>query len=152
PASKLLGSTAMGSGPYRLAACKPGAEITLTKFAGYRGPRAALNNGVTISTLPDSNALYQAVTSGEADVAFHGFGPSLLDKLRKSDQLQVVDAGAAEIRLFAFQMKSLLSRKPAVRRAVAQVIDRSAIARKAYGDHVSPLFSVVPPGFGGQTD
>jgi peptide/nickel transport system substrate-binding protein len=49
-------------------------------------------------------------------------------------------------------MKSLLARKPAVRRAVAQLIDRPAIAKKAYGDHVSPLYSVVPPGFGGQAD
>ena len=102
--------------------------------------------------MKDSNALYEAVTTGKADLAFHGFGPSLLDKLRKSDQVQVVETGSAEIRLFTFQMKSLLARKPAVRRAVAQLIDRAAIAKKAYGDHVSPLYSVLPPGYGGQSD
>jgi peptide/nickel transport system substrate-binding protein len=152
PANKLLDTKAMGSGPYQLAGYKPGAEVTLTKFAGYRGPRAAQNDGVTISLLKDSNALYQAVTTGKADLAFHGFGPSLLDKLRKSDQVQLAEKGSAEVRLYAFQMKSLLARKPAVRRAVAQLIDRPAIAKKAYGDHVSPLYSVVPPGFGGQAD
>jgi peptide/nickel transport system substrate-binding protein len=152
PANKLLDTKAIGSGPYQLAAYKPGAEITLAKFAGYRGPRAAQNDGVTISVLKDSTALYQAVATGKADLAFHGFGPSLLDKLRKSDQVQVVEANSAEIRLFAFQMKSLLARKPAVRRAVAQLIDRPAIAKKAYGEHVSPLYSVVPAGFGGQAD
>jgi peptide/nickel transport system substrate-binding protein len=152
PANQLLENKAMGSGPYQLAGYKPGAEITLTKFAGYRGPRAAQNDGVTIGLLKDSTALYQAVTGGKADLAFHGFGPSLLAKLRESDKVQVVDKGSAEIRLYAFQMKSLLSRNPAVRRAVAQLIDRPAIAKKAYADQVSPLYSVVPPGYGGQAD
>lgn len=152
PANGLLDGKAMGSGPYQLAGYKSGTEIALTKFAGYRGPRAAQNDGVTIHTVPDSNTLYQEIATGKTDLAFHGLGPNLLDDLRKSGQVQVADAGSAEIRLFAFQMKSLLSRNPAIRRAVAQVIDRSAIAKKAYGDHVSPLFSVVPPGFGGQVD
>ena len=152
PADGLLPDKAMGSGPYQLAGYKSGTEIALTKFAGYRGPRAAQNDGVTISTVADSNAVYQAITTGKADLAFRGLGPNLLDTLRKAGQVQVVETGSAEIRLFAFQMKSLLSRNPAIRRAVAQVIDRSAIAKKAYGDHVSPLFSVVPPGFGGQVD
>jgi peptide/nickel transport system substrate-binding protein len=152
PANQLLDAKAIGSGPFQLASFKPGAELTMTKFPAYRGARAAQNDGVTISTVPDSKTLYEQIATGKTDLAFHGLGPALLDKLRTSDKVQVVEAGSAEIRLFAFQMKSLLSRKPAVRRAVAQLIDRSAIAKKAYGDHVSPLFSVVPPGFGGQTD
>ena len=58
PANKLLDTKAMGSGPYQLSKYEPGTEVTLTKFAGYRGPRAAQNDGVTISLLKDSNALY----------------------------------------------------------------------------------------------
>jgi peptide/nickel transport system substrate-binding protein len=153
PANKLLTTKAIGSGPYQLSAYTPGAEITLAKFPAYKGSRGAQNDGVQISLLKDSTALYQAITTGKADLAFHGFGPNLLDKLRKSDQVQVVDSGYAEIRFFSFQLKSSpTARKLAVRRAVAQLIDRPAIAKVAYGDHVTPLYSVVPPGFGGQTD
>ncbi|MFI6676896.1 ABC transporter substrate-binding protein [Kribbella sp. NPDC050470] len=152
PPNKLLDTKAMGSGPYQLAAYRPGQSVTLEKFAGYKGPRGARNDGVELTLLKDSTALYQAITTGKADVAFHGFGPSLLDRLRKSDQVQVVESDYAAIRFFAFQMKSLTARKPAVRRAVAQLIDRPAIVKKAYGDHVTPLYSVVPPGFGGQAD
>ncbi|MEI8412065.1 MULTISPECIES: ABC transporter substrate-binding protein [unclassified Kribbella] len=152
PANKLLDTKAMGSGPYQLSAYRPGEELTLTRFEKYKGPRGTRNDGVEISLLKDSTALYQALTTGKADLAFHGFGPSMLDKLRKSDQVQVVESDYAAIRFFAFQMKSLTARKPAVRRAVAQLIDRPAIVKKAYGDHVTPLYSVVPPGFGGQTD
>lgn len=152
PASKLLSDNAMGSGPYQLKSYKAGSEAVLGKFKGYRGPRAAQNDTVEVSLLTTAAALAEALTSGKADYGVHGFGPSTLDKLRADGKLQVVDAGSAEIRFFTFHMASLVSRKPAVRRAVAQLIDRPAIAKKAYGDHVSPLYSVVPPGFAGQVD
>ena len=152
PAAKLLNDKAMGSGPYQLAAYKPGSSATLTKFKGYRGARAAQNDGIDLSVVPDSAALTQAVTTGKADLAFHGFAATDLEKLRAEDDVQVVDAASAEIRYFSFHFKSLTSRKPAVRRAVAQLIDRPSIAKKAYADHVTPLYSVVPPGFGGQVD
>jgi peptide/nickel transport system substrate-binding protein len=152
PASKLLSDNAMGSGPYQLKSYRAGAEAVLGKFKGYRGPRAAQNDTVEVSLLTTAAALAQAMTSGKADFGVHGFGSTTLDRLRADSKLQVVDAGSAEIHFFAFHMASLVSRKPAVRRAVAQLIDRPAIAKKVYGDHVSPLYSVVPPGFAGQVD
>ncbi|MDX6279312.1 MAG: peptide/nickel transport system substrate-binding protein [Kribbellaceae bacterium] len=152
PAGKLLSDNAMGSGPYQLKSYRAGSEAVLGKFKGYRGPRAAQNDTVEVSLLTSGTALAEALTSGKADFGVHGFGPGTLDKLRAGGKVQVVDEGSAEIRFFAFHMASLVSRKPAVRRAVAQLIDRPAIAKKAYGDHVSPLYSVVPPGFAGQVD
>ncbi len=152
PAGKLLNDNAFGSGPYQLKSYRAGATAVLGKFKGYRGPRAAQNDTVEVSLLPDAASLTEAMTSGKADIGVHGFGPGTLDKLRAGGQLQVVDAGSAEIRFFAFHMRSLVARKPAVRRAVAQLIDRPAIAKKAYGDRVSPLYSVVPPGFAGQVE
>jgi peptide/nickel transport system substrate-binding protein len=152
PSAKLLNDKAMGSGPYQLTSYKPGQRAVLAKFKGYRGVRAAQNDGIELSLLRDSAALTQAVTTGKADVAVHGFAPSDLDKLRTGDQVQVVEADSAEIRFFAFQFKSPTARRPAVRRAVAQLIDRPAIVKKAYADHVTPLYSVIPPGFGGHVD
>ena len=40
----------------------------------------------------------------------------------------------------------------AIRQAVAQLIDREAIAQDAYDGTVEPAYSIVPPGFGGQKD
>jgi peptide/nickel transport system substrate-binding protein len=152
PVSKLLNDNAMGSGPYQLKSYQPGSLAVLGKFKGYRGSRAAQNDGVEVSLLSDAASLTQALTSGKADLGVHGFGPGTLDKLRAGGQVQVVDGGSAEIRFFAFHMQSVVARNPAVRRAVAQLIDRPAIAKKAYGDHVTPLYSVVPPGFAGQVE
>jgi peptide/nickel transport system substrate-binding protein len=152
PANKLLGAKAVGSGPYELTAYTPGVSAALTKFKRYKGPRAAQNDGIDLTVVRDSAALSDAVTTGKADLAFHGFGATDLDKLRTGGKVQVVEAPSAEIRYFSFHFKSATSRRPAVRRAVAQLIDRSAIAKKAYGDQVTPLYSVVPPGFGGHVD
>lgn len=152
PAAKLLNEKAMGSGPYQLTSYQPGKQAVLTKFAGYRGVRSAQNDRVEVSLLPDSAALAAALTGGKADLGFHGFGPGALEKLRAEGDLQVVDAGSAEIRFYSFHLRSLVARRPAVRRAVAQLIDRPALAKKAYGDLVSPLYSVIPPGLTGQVD
>ncbi|WP_433003146.1 ABC transporter substrate-binding protein [Kribbella sp. CA-294648] len=152
PATKLLSDNAMGSGPYQLKTYQPGTSAVLGKFKKYRGSRAAQNDAVEISFFQDAPSLTQAMTTGKADIGFHGFGPGTLEKLRAGEQVQVVEGGSAEIRFFAFNLRSPVARKPAVRRAVAQLIDRPAIAKKAYGDHVSPLYSVVPPGFAGQVD
>ena len=40
----------------------------------------------------------------------------------------------------------------AIRQAAAQIIDREAIAENAYDGTVDPLYSIVPPGFGGQNE
>jgi peptide/nickel transport system substrate-binding protein len=111
-----------------------------------------LNDGVDMSFVRDSAALTQAVNTGKVDLALHGFGPSDLAKLRAGETVQVVEAESAETRFFSFNFKSTIARRPAVRRAVAQLIDRPAIVKKAYADSVTPLYSVVPPGFGGHVD
>jgi peptide/nickel transport system substrate-binding protein len=152
PTTKLLNDTAMGSGPYELTSYKPGRQAVLTKFKGYRGARGALNDGVDLSFVRDSAALTQAVSTGKVDIALHGFGPSDLAKLRTGETVQVVEAESAETRFFSFNFKSAIARRPAVRRAVAQLVDRPAIVKKAYADSVTPLYSVVPPGFGGHVD
>jgi peptide/nickel transport system substrate-binding protein len=152
PTSKLLNDTAMGSGPYQLTAYKAGRQAVLAKFVGYRGARGALNDGVEVSFVRDSAALTQAVSTGKADLAVHGFTATDLAKLRSGDKVQVVDAASAETRFFSFNFKSAIARRPAVRRAVAQLLDRPTLIKKAYADSVTPLYSVVPPGFGGQVD
>jgi peptide/nickel transport system substrate-binding protein len=152
PVSKLLNDSAMGSGPYELTSYKAGRQAVLTKFTGYRGARAAQNDGVDVNLVADSTALTQAVTTGKADLAMRGFGPTDLDKLRAGDKVQVVEVESAEIRFFSFNLKSTVARRPAVRRAVAQLLDRPALVKKAYADHVTPLYSVIPPGFGGHVD
>jgi peptide/nickel transport system substrate-binding protein len=152
PADKLLSGQAVGSGPYRLTAYQAGKRATLAKFLGYHGIRAAQNDGVEVTFLKDSAELRQAVSNGKVDVVAGGLGPSDLDKLRAGGKVQVIEADGAETRSLAFNFRSPTARKPAVRRAVAQLIDRPAIAKRVYAGQVNPLYSVIPAGFGSQTD
>ncbi|GAA0584718.1 ABC transporter substrate-binding protein [Kribbella sandramycini] len=152
PKNKLLESSAVGSGPYQLTAYKPGESVTLAKFAAYKGSRGPRNDGVLITTVKDAVALNREITAGKADLAYRGFTIGQLDKLRTSDKVQVVESADASIQAFAFQLRSATARKPGVRRAIAQLIDRPALVKKAYAEHVDPLYSLVPPGFGGATE
>ena len=45
-----------------------------------------------------------------------------------------------------------MGKNKAIRQAVAQLIDRQAISDNAYDGTVTPSYSIVPPGFGGQKD
>ncbi len=45
-----------------------------------------------------------------------------------------------------------VGKNPAIRQAAAQIFDRDAIAKNAYDGIVAPLYSIVPPGYAGQTD
>jgi peptide/nickel transport system substrate-binding protein len=152
PADKLLSGQAVGSGPYRLTAYQAGKRATLAKFLGYHGIRAAQNDGVEVTFLKDSAELRQAVSNGKVDVVAGGLGPTDLDKLLTGGKVQVIEADGAETRSLAFNFRSPIARRPAVRRAVAQLIDRPAIAKRAYAGQVNPLYSVIPAGFGSQTD
>jgi peptide/nickel transport system substrate-binding protein len=152
PADKLLSGQAVGSGPYRVTAYQAGKRATLAKFLGYHGIRAAQNDGVEVTFLKDSAELRQAVSNGKVDVVAGGLGPTDLDKLLTGGKVQVIEADGADTRSLAFNFRSPIARRPAVRRAVAQLIDRPAIAKRAYAGQVNPLYSVIPAGFGSQTD
>jgi peptide/nickel transport system substrate-binding protein len=153
PADKLLADAkVVGSGPYKLIEYKAGDRAVLEKFAQYRGVRPPENSRVEVRFLDTSAGLRQAMTNGDADVGFRGLGPQDLKALRSADDLQVVEGDAAEIRVFAFHFKSAIVKKVAVRRAVAQLVDRPAIAKKVYDGQVSPLYSLMPTGFGGHSE
>lgn len=60
-------------------------------------------------------------------------------------------AAGTEISYLVFNPKDPWARKLAVRKAIAQVVDRPAIAHKVYKDTVDPLYSMVPAGLTGHT-
>lgn len=153
PAAKLLPGQGIGSGPYKLTEYKQGQRAVLAKFLKYRGVRAAQNDRIEVSTVDSSAAVVRAVTGGKADLGVSDFSAADLPQVPAGDdKVQVVGADAAEIRYLAFSGRTATARKPAVRRAVAQLLDRPALVKRAYADQVTPLYSLVPPGFSGHVD
>lgn len=152
PATKLLPGQAIGSGPYKLAEYEAGQRAVLAKFLKYRGVRAAQNDRIEVNTLDSSAAVVRAVTAGSADLGVSDFSAADLPPAPAGDKAQLIHADAAEIRYLAFSGRSATARRPAVRRAVARLVDRTALAKRAYADQVTPLYSLVPPGFSGHVD
>jgi peptide/nickel transport system substrate-binding protein len=93
-----------------------------------------------------------AAENGEVDVAWRSLSPTDIKDLQGSDEVEVIQGEGSEIRYFVWQLGTKMGKELAVRQAVAELIDREAIAQRAYDGTVDPLYSIVPPGFPGQVD
>ncbi|WP_274555719.1 ABC transporter substrate-binding protein [Streptomyces spiramyceticus] len=146
------GDEITGSGPYTLESYKPESMAELVKNPKYDGFADMKNDAVTIRYFQDSNVMVAALKSKEIDATFRGLTAEQvidLESQPKEKGLQVVEAVGAEIRYLVFNPKDPAARNPAVRRAIAQVVDRGALVDKAYKGTAEPLYSMVPSGVAG---
>ena len=153
PADKLLGdSEVVGSGPYTLAKYTPGEQATLEANADYQGPHEPSSPQIFVQYLSEPSVLKTAVENGEVDVAWRTLSPTDLNDLESSGKVDVVKGEGSEFRYWVWQLGTEVGKDKAIRQAVAQIIDRDVIAQDAYDGSVTPSYSIVPPGFGGQKD
>ena len=146
---------ASGSGAYTLESVDA-AEAVFAVNPDYRGPAEHRNSGVTLRFFDgDQRALREAVTDGGVDVAYRGLSASdtaELDAAARSGRgegVKVVDGSSAEAQYLVFNVDDPVAGRPGVRRAVAWLLDRTALARDVYRRTVEPLYSVVPAGITG---
>ncbi len=152
PANKKLpDDQVIGSGPYKLSQYKAGEQATLEVNDNYSGP-APKSGQVFIHYYTDSSGLKLAVQNGEIDVAWDTLGPTDLTALSQDSNLTVAKGAGAAIRYWVWRVDKGVGADVAVRRAAAQVIDRAAIAKNAYENTVTPLYSIVPKGLAGATE
>lgn len=153
PADKLVSNNeAVGSGPFNMVQYEDGNQAVLQKSATYQGPREAKSSRVFVKYYSESSALKLAVQNGEVDVAWRTLSPTDLKDLSTDSNVNVINGAGSEIRYFVWQLGTKVGGSLPIRQAVAQLIDRNAIAQRAYDGTVDPLYSIVPPGFPGQVD
>jgi peptide/nickel transport system substrate-binding protein len=153
PADKLLADDqSIGSGPYQLSQFQPGQQAVLTANPDYSGPNAPKAAQVTVQYFNSDTALTTAIGSGQVDVAWRTFSPTELNSLKSNSKVDVLTGKGAEFRYWVFRTQSGPGKSVAVRQAAAQIIDRDAIAQKAYDGTVNPGYSTVPPGFLGANE
>jgi peptide/nickel transport system substrate-binding protein len=143
-----------GSGPYTLQAYEDGKKAELAKNGNYKGYAQRENSAVTIRYFQDSATMVGALKDKDVDVAFRGLNADDIVNLQKHNSdgsLQINEGAGVEINYLVFNPKDSWAAKPAVRKAVAQVVDRGAIAHKVYKDTVEPLYSMVPKGLTAHT-
>ncbi|MFE9057780.1 ABC transporter substrate-binding protein [Streptomyces mutabilis] len=146
---------AVGSGPYTLQSYEDGERAELVRNDRYKGFAERHNEAVTIRYFKDSAGMVKALRSGEIQVTYRGLAAddviTLQGATSKDEDLQLVEGSGTEIRYLVFNPEDPWAGRKEVRQAVAQVIDRNAIAHKIYQDTVDPLYSMVPKGLTGHT-
>ncbi|MDQ1040155.1 peptide/nickel transport system substrate-binding protein [Streptomyces sp. V3I8] len=148
------GGEVTGSGPYGLSSYEEGQEARLVRNDNYKGSADRKNGAVTIRYFQGSDEMVAALKDRKIDVTLRGLAAEDvvdLQERRSKDDLQLVETAGTEIRYLVFNPKDPWARRAAVRKAVAQVVDRPAIAHTIYKDTVEPLYSMVPRGLAGHT-
>jgi peptide/nickel transport system substrate-binding protein len=142
----------IGSGPYKLDQYKAGDQAVLSLNPNYTGPNPGKTAQVFVKYYSDPTALALAAKNGEVDVAWRSLAPADISNLKKDSNVTVATGKGSEIRYWVWKVDSAVGKQLAIRQAAAQIFDRDAIAKDAYDGTVDPLYSIVPPGYGGATD
>ncbi|MER5212095.1 ABC transporter substrate-binding protein [Streptomyces sp. NPDC002838] len=143
-----------GSGPYALSSYEEGQKAELVGNDRYEGFAKRRNDAVTIRYFQDSGAMVKALQGKQIDATYRGLAADdivALESKNTYEDLQLVEGAGTDISYLVFNPKDPWASKAAVRRAIAQVVDRAAIAHKVYKDTVDPLYSMVPKGLTGHT-
>lgn len=156
PAESLRkGNSLVGSGPYNLAHYEPGKIAQLEKNDEYRGPAELKNDSVEIRYFKESGKLVKALENEDIDLAHRGLTPEQIAGFEQDEasdsELTLSELVGTETRYLVFNPEDDAVAEPAVREAVAQLVDRKALVRNVYKMTAEPLYSMVPSGITGHT-
>jgi len=153
PANKLQANNQpqVGTGPYRLTRYTPGQQGVFERFDDYWSS-AAKNEGLIMRYYAKSSTMKLALQRGEIDMAFQTFTPTELSSLKKVRNVRVHQGQGSSIRYLVMNVVREPFNNVAVRRALAYVMPRQAIASRVYRGTVKPLYSMPPAGLPGHID
>ncbi|NED94386.1 ABC transporter substrate-binding protein [Phytoactinopolyspora alkaliphila] len=143
---------AFGSGPYTIESFDVTQQIQLGINANYSGDRPLNNSGVLLQFYQQESALKQAIEEGEVMIAYRSLSVTDIADLEENGAdrgVNVVVGEGTEINYMVLQVSREPFDEPAVRQAIAQIIDRDAIAESVYRGTVTPLYGPVPEGVAG---
>src|SRR4051812_218945 len=139
----------VGSGPYKLTKWTPNQQAVFAANENYTGPNKAQTPNFLVQYFDQPSALKLAIEQGDVDVAYRNLSPTDLESLKSADGVKVVQGDGTEIRYIVFNVGKEPVKEAAVRKAIAQSIDRDAIAQTVYKGTTKPLYSTVPASFPG---
>ena len=157
----IIGANAFG-GPYTLVSMKRDDLLVYRRNANYRGITPARNDVVQVKYFADASNLKLAIQQGQVDVAYRTLTPTDLNDLRRHDGLRVVTGAAGSQRYLAFNLRTQpygmkrpdadAAKALAIRRAVADLIDRKALSHNVYFETYRPTYSFLPKEYLGHED
>ncbi|WP_217170769.1 ABC transporter substrate-binding protein [Streptomyces sp. AC512_CC834] len=146
-----------GSGPYTMKAEVEGDAMTkavFTKNPNYKGSLTVNNDKVEIVSFTDADAMGKAIEKGDIDVMTRAMTPDQIQQLSKAtdSEVDLVEVSGLEIRYLGFNTEAATVKDKAVRKAMAQLINRDKLVAAVYGSQAKPLYSMVPAGITGHSN
>ncbi|MFP3459374.1 ABC transporter substrate-binding protein [Arthrobacter globiformis] len=148
------------AGPYTIESYKKNELVSLKANPDYQGLLGKpANAGANIKYYADSNNLKLDVQQGNIDVAGRSLTATDAADLEKDSKVKVHKGPGGELRYIVFNFDTMpfgaktadadAKKALAVRQAMADIVDREAIATQVYKGTYLPAYSVVPDGFNG---
>ncbi|GFM96166.1 peptide-binding protein [Streptomyces fulvorobeus] len=146
-----------GSGPYTM---KPEVEkgqvakVVFTRNPKYKGDLEILNDRVELALFPDAAAMGRALDDKKVDMMTRTMSPEQAGRMlvKPEDGVKLTEMPGLAISYLGFDTDAPAVKDKAVRQAMAQVIDRGAIASQVYGSTAEPLYSLIPSTITGHTN
>lgn len=120
----------VGTGPFRFDEHDPGNVLRLAAFDDYRTDDVPLLDAVEVTPIPDADSRVAALRGGDIDMA-RGVSGSDADTLRDDEETKLTRQTGTQWGQLHINCSEAPWDTPAVRRAVAHVIDRGAIVEAA---------------------
>ena len=168
PADKLLDDDAIAKakafyGQYTIETYKKNELISFKAWPDYKGVLGKpANDGATIKYYADPTNMKLDIQQGNIDVANRSLSATDIDDLKKDSKVKVNVGPGGEIRYITFNFDTMPfgakaadadpAKALAVRQAIANLVDRQAIADQVYKGTYLPLYSNVPSGFLGANE
>lgn len=142
-----------GTGAWYISQFKADEQLVLEPNPYYTGLTPATNaKQIIVRFYSDPNTLALAVQSGEVDIAWRSLSADQLTELEAVDGLKIGTIPGGKILFLVVNRTLAPTDDPNVAKAIAAAIDRDEIADTVFGGKVSPLYSMVPPGFLGANE
>lgn len=141
-----------GVGPWYITQFTPGEQIVFEPNPYYTGDLKAQVDQIIVRYFADPQTMALAVQNGEIDIAWRFLGSELIGQLQGVSDLTVGTVNGGGIRFLVLNHTMAPTDDPNVDKAIASAVDRNEIADTVFGGNVTPLYSMVPPGFIGANE
>ncbi|WP_077800477.1 ABC transporter substrate-binding protein [Streptomyces sp. JHA26] len=146
-----------GSGPYTMKPeVKDGelAKAVFTKNPRYKGSLKVNNDKAEIVSFADAETMGAALEKGDIDLMTRAMTPDQVRKLTNETggDVDIIEVAGLEIRYLGFNTEAPTVKDKAVRKAVAQLVNRSELVSAVYGSQAEPLYSMVPASITGHSN
>jgi peptide/nickel transport system substrate-binding protein len=150
PTQLMANADVIGSGPYKLNKFTAGEIASLVPNAEYTGTKPK-NTGIIFRYYQTPSSLRLAFQNKDVDVAiaWRSLTTGDVEALGKGPGVQTLQLPGLDTRYLAFNTAKPPVDNKAVRQAVAQLVNRDALAKQVLGGGVEPLYAIAPAGITG---